>query len=255
LANEEISKTLAELKREFEKKEDEINTNKIQVDNYKNKLEEAQKLLEENEKVIRFLNSNLNASYLPFKNVLKNETTLGSVNITNQLNTMRKTKEENQNFLNTNQLNSDINFSNTATSFAKGAPNFNSLAFNSGNNFGSIQTGQMNNKYTSNANSSNIHQKTQSANNLNAMILPETNFTGYKNLINYNHGDMINLNNESPRSSPIENNTDSGNISKIFLFIIEYGNSNFNSNTNNYNAKTNQLSNLLGIHFCYIILY
>ena len=41
-------------------------------------------------------------------------------------------------------------------------------------------------------------------------------FTGYKNLINYNQTDMINLNKESPRSSPNEN-TDSGNISKIFL--------------------------------------
>jgi hypothetical protein len=152
--------------------------------------------------------------------------------------------------LNSNQLNSEMNFSNTATSFAKGAPNFNSLAFNSGNNFGTIQTGQMNNKYTSNATPSNIHQKTNSANNLNAMILPETNFTGYKNLINYNQTDMINLNKESPRSSPNEN-TDSGNISKIFLFILEYGNSNFNSNANNYNAKTNQLNNLLGIYFTY----
>ena len=62
--------------------------------------------------------------------------------MTNQLNTLRKTKEENQNILtnnfnNNNEINSDLNLAHTGLSFTK-QPHFNSMAFQSGNSFGGI---------------------------------------------------------------------------------------------------------------------
>ena len=59
-------------KRENEKKDEEIKGNKANLEFYKLKLEEGEKVCEENAKVIRFLNQKLNESYQPFKNILKN---------------------------------------------------------------------------------------------------------------------------------------------------------------------------------------
>ncbi len=193
-----MNKNNSEIKREIEKKEYEIKSNQSQIENYKIKLEEAQKLLEENEKVIRFLNNNLNASYLPFKNVLKNETILGGVTLNNQINAIKKAKEENHYPLN-DPSSFDSNYNKTQNSFTK-QPYFNSMAFQSGNSIGGIATG----KYHSNLN--NNHG---TSNSLNSMILPETNFTGYKNLINKNE---INL-----QTNNLRLDSEQGHASKIFI--------------------------------------
>lgn len=223
IAMDEFTKNNLDLKREIEKKDDEIKSDKFQLENYKSKLEEAQKLLEENEKVIRFLNSNLNASYLPFKNVLKNETTLGNATFNSQLNNLRKTKEENHsllnnnyNFTNNNQINTnEMNYANTASSFAK-QPHFNSMAFNSAtsfavnnNNLATPTSLQATGIYQSN------YLKSGNSSNLNAMILPETNFSGYRNLLNQN------LNGELPNSK-LQSEADIGNSSNLIDIYVMY---------------------------------
>jgi len=151
------------------------------------------------------LNNNLNASYLPFKNVLKNDTSLGSVALNNQINVMKKTIEENQTLMN-DPSNFDSNYSKTQNSFTKQSY-FNSMAFKSVNNFGVNGTDQGTGKYHTNLNSN-----TGTSNYLNSMILPETNFSGYKNLIN--KSEKLNINSHS---NNIRNDSEQGIASNIFI--------------------------------------
>ena len=57
---DEQSRTISEIKRENEKKEEEKNGLTIQLNSYKDKLNEDEKIIEENNQMIQYLNKNLN---------------------------------------------------------------------------------------------------------------------------------------------------------------------------------------------------
>ena len=169
---DEQNKTIKDLKRDNEAKEQEIIGLKNQINNYNNKLNENEKLIEENKQMILYLNKNLNEnSKNPFKSRFNNYTSLDVNNINtspmnngsfglgnNNLNTMNVKS----NHLETN---TNLNINNLNT--------FNNNNIEQEQNFGihsQLSNKQMGNNYLQNSLSSNA----------SGMIMPETNFTGYK---------------------------------------------------------------------------
>ena len=169
---DEQNKTIKDLKRDNEAKEQEIIGLKNQINNYNNKLNENEKLIEENKQMILYLNKNLNEnSKNPFKSRFNNYTSLDVNNINtspmnngsfglgnNNLNTMnvKSNHLETNTNLNINNLNTFTNNNNEQEQ-----------------NFGihsQLSNKQMGNNYLQNSLSSNA----------SGMIMPETNFTGYK---------------------------------------------------------------------------
>ena len=169
---DEQNKTIKDLKRDNEAKEQEIIGLKNQINNYNNKLNENEKLIEENKQMILYLNKNLNEnSKNPFKSRFNNYTSLDANNINtspmnngsfglgnNNLNTMN-VKSNNL------ETNTNLNINNLNT--------FNNNNNEQEQNFGihsQLSNKQMGNNYLQNSLSSNA----------SGMIMPETNFTGYK---------------------------------------------------------------------------
>lgn len=169
---DEQNKTIKDLKRDNEAKEQEIIGLKNQINNYNNKLNENEKLIEENKQMILYLNKNLNEnSKNPFKSRFNNYTSLDVNNINtspmnngsfglgnNNLNTMN-VKSNNL------ETNTNLNINNLNT--------FNNNNNEQEQNFGihsQLSNKQMGNNYLQNSLSSNA----------SGMIMPETNFTGYK---------------------------------------------------------------------------
>ena len=163
---DEQNKTIKDLKRDNETKEQEIIGLKNQINNYNNKLNENEKLIEENKQMILYLNKNLNEnSKNPFKSRFNNYTSLDMNNM-NNLNTMNLKSnniEPNTN-LNLNNINT---FSNNNNDIEQ--------------NFGihsQISNKQLN--INNNANTNNNYLQNSLSSNASGMIMPETNFTGYK---------------------------------------------------------------------------
>ena len=170
---DEQNKTIKDLKRDNEAKEQEIIGLKNQINNYNNKLNENEKLIEENKQMILYLNKNLNEnSKNPFKSRFNNYTSLDVNNINtspmnngsfglgnNNLNTIMNVKSNNL------ETNTNLNINNLNT--------FNNNNNEQEQNFGihsQLSNKQMGNNYLQNSLSSNA----------SGMIMPETNFTGYK---------------------------------------------------------------------------
>ena len=183
---EEQNKTIKDLKRENEAKEQEIIGLKNQINNYSNKLNENEKLIEENKQMILYLNKNLNEnSKNPFKSRFNNYTSLDMNNNinNNQINSASFGLRNNMKNIETNSnINTNLNINNLNTF------NNNELEQNFGIN-SQTSNKQINNNYLQNSLSSNA----------SGMIMPETNFTGYKfnEKINNNIGNkyMNNTNN------------------------------------------------------------
>ena len=166
---DEQNKTIKDLKRDNETKEQEIIGLKNQINNYNNKLNENEKLIEENKQMILYLNKNLNEnSKNPFKSRFNNYSSLdiNNMNNMNNLNTMNLKSnniEPNTN-LNLNNINT---FSNNNNDIEQ--------------NFGihsQISNKQLN--INNNANTNNNYLQNSLSSNTSGMIMPETNFTGYK---------------------------------------------------------------------------
>ena len=166
---DEQNKTIKDLKRDNETKEQEIIGLKNQINNYNNKLNENEKLIEENKQMILYLNKNLNEnSKNPFKSRFNNYSSLdiNNMNNMNNLNTMNiksNNIEPNTN-LNLNNINT---FSNNNNDIEQ--------------NFGihsQISNKQLN--INNNANTNNNYLQNSLSSNASGMIMPETNFTGYK---------------------------------------------------------------------------
>ena len=166
---DEQNKTIKDLKRDNETKEQEIIGLKNQINNYNNKLNENEKLIEENKQMILYLNKNLNEnSKNPFKSRFNNYSSLdiNNMNNMNNLNTMNLKSnniEPNTN-LNLNNINT---FSNNNNDIEQ--------------NFGihsQISNKQLN--INNNANTNNNYLQNSLSSNASGMIMPETNFTGYK---------------------------------------------------------------------------
>ena len=166
---DEQNKTIKDLKRDNETKEQEIIGLKNQINNYNNKLNENEKLIEENKQMILYLNKNLNEnSKNPFKSRFNNYSSLdiNNMNNMNNLNTMNLKSnniEPNTN-LNLNNINT---FSNNNNDIEQ--------------NFGihsQISNKQLN--INNNTNTNNNYLQNSLSSNASGMIMPETNFTGYK---------------------------------------------------------------------------
>ena len=166
---DEQNKTIKDLKRDNETKEQEIIGLKNQINNYNNKLNENEKLIEENKQMILYLNKNLNEnSKNPFKSRFNNYSSLdiNNMNNMNNLNTMNLKSnniEPNTN-LNLNNINT---FSNNNNDIEQ--------------NFGihsQISNKQLN--INNNTNTNNNYLQNSLSSNTSGMIMPETNFTGYK---------------------------------------------------------------------------
>ena len=186
---EEQNKTIKDLKRDNEAKEQEIIGLKNQINNYNNKLSENEKLIEENKQMILYLNKNLNEnSKNPFKSRFNNYSS--NIDIANNNNNINsgsfglgnnnlKTLETNSN------LNTNLNINNLNT-FNNNINNENNLEQNFGMHSQTSNKQISNNNYLQNSLSSNA----------SGMIMPETNFTGYKfNEKNYGNKYMNNTNN------------------------------------------------------------
>ena len=186
---EEQNKTIKDLKRDNEAKEQEIIGLKNQINNYNNKLSENEKLIEENKQMILYLNKNLNEnSKNPFKSRFNNYSS--NIDIANNNNNINsgsfglgnnnlKTLETNSN------LNTNLNINNLNT-FNNNINNENNLEQNFGMHSQTSNKQISNNNYLQNSLSSNA----------SGMIMPETNFTGYKfNDKNFGNKYMNNTNN------------------------------------------------------------
>ena len=165
---DEQNKTIKDLKRENETKEQEIIGLKNQINNYNNKLNENEKLIEENKQMILYLNKNLNEnSKNPFKSRFNNYSSLdiNNMNNMNNLNTMN---------LKSNNIepNTNLNLNNINT-----FSNNNDIEQNFGIH-SQISNKQLN--INNNTNTNNNYLQNSLSSNTSGMIMPETNFTGYK---------------------------------------------------------------------------
>ena len=175
---DEQNKTIKDLKRDNETKEQEIIGLKNQINNYNNKLNENEKLIEENKQMILYLNKNLNEnSKNPFKSRFNNYSSLDINNINN----INPTQINNASFgLGNNNLNTmNIKSNNIDTN-----NNLNINTFNNNNNeidqnFG-IHSQISNKQLNTNNNINNNYLQNSLSSNASGMIMPETNFTGYK---------------------------------------------------------------------------
>ena len=226
---DEQNKTIKEIKRDNENKEQEIVGLKNQINNYNNKLNEYEKIIEENKQMILYLNKNLNEnSKNPFKSRFNNYSLEVNNNL-NNLNNINTPPINNASFgLGNNNLN-NLNTMNIKSNNIE-ANNINNLTtFNNNNNeteqnFGihsQLSNKQMNNNYLQNSLSSNA----------SGMIMPETNFTGYK--FNEKIGNKY-LNN---------NNAGLGLGSGGSLLAHKYGGSVTNSMSINNNNENNMNEN------------
>ena len=172
---DEQNKTIKDLKRDNETKEQEIIGLKYQINNYNNKLNENEKLIEENKQMILYLNKNLNEnSKNPFKSRFNNYTSL-------DINNINPTQINNASFgLGNNNLNTmNIKSNNIDTN-----NNLNINTFNNNNNeieqnFG-MHSQISNKQLNTNNNINNNYLQNSLSSNASGMIMPETNFTGYK---------------------------------------------------------------------------
>jgi spindle assembly abnormal protein 6 len=282
ISSEDLIKNINELKREVERKEEEVKSCKSTLDLYKLKIEEGEKKLEENSNVISYLNQRLNESYMPFKTLVKGDT-LNNINMgatfSSGFNNLGSTGNSNNlmNNINTNvpissvrnlrerdrpeetaqiENNKFSEFQNTGgSSFGKQAY-FNSLAFQSQ---GSFNNNFSNPVYNLNTQSQNQSQGSQGGNmnsyNFQGMILPETNFTNYSKNLPGTSGNLTKeksfpvYNNNGPLSNTLTSNknTTSGNLlSKceiINLIFLGHKYGNTSSKIeNNYSASNTQQS-------------
>ena len=178
---DEQNKTIKDLKRDNETKEQEIIGLKNQINNYNNKLNENEKLIEENKQMILYLNKNLNEnSKNPFKSRFNNYSSLDINNINN----INPNQINNASFgLGNNNLN-NLNTMNIKSNNIDTNNNLNINTFNNNNNeieqnFG-MHSQISNKQLNTNNNINNNYLQNSLSSNASGMIMPETNFTGYK---------------------------------------------------------------------------
>ena len=217
---EEQNKTIKDLKRDNEAKEQEIVGLKNQINNYNNKLNENEKLIEENKQMILYLNKNLNEnSKNPFKSRFNN---YSSIDNNNQINSGSFGLGNNniKNIETNPNVNTNLNINNLNTEIE---PNF------------GIHSQTSNKQLSTNNNINNNYLQNSLSSNASGMILPETNFTGYK----FNEK-MTTFGNKYMNNT---NNAGLGLGSGGSLLAHKYGGSVANSmslNNNNNNENINE---------------
>ena len=256
---DEQSKTIKEIKRENEEKDQEIMGLKNQINNYTNKLNENEKLIEENKQMILYLNKNINEnSNNPFRSRfnytsvdVKNPMNNGSfglgINTSNELSNNLKNLNNNNQYMGKTINSMNLNSNMDSNSNINKNLNINNLT--KYNNIGHSGNENENNfgiqSQTSNKQTGNYFQNSLSS-NTSGMIMPETNFTGYK----FNEKIGNNLSNK------YMNNTGLGFGAGGSLLAHKYGGSvtnsmsihaenNMNENFGNSASKINDLNNNL----------
>lgn len=134
---DELTKTVNELKRNLDLKEEELRNTKKYIDNLKENLSEAAKQSEEQEKVIRFLNQKVNDSYTPYKTLFKKDFEPFEIrkgnNYFNTTGGINQNNYEDNVGLNTNNFGNktlkEQNYNNVFNSDNSYKPYFNSNAF------------------------------------------------------------------------------------------------------------------------------
>jgi hypothetical protein len=205
--------------------------NKINI--YSNKLDENEKLIEENKKLILYLNKNAN-------NIYRSTINYSLMNLNNDNLNIDSTLKSHESFGIDENTNNNINLINTNSINKYGSKNmFNStIPMN-------FENDKLNTKvdftYSEDVNENKGLSNTQSylsyrpnGNNFidtSGMILPETNFTGFKTM-NYTEKKYIN-NNDSNNNSGL----DIGNSGQSLL-MHKYGNYSKTFNKNNNNDQT-----------------
>ena len=240
---DEQNRTIKEMKRENESKDQEIMGLKNQINNYNNKLNENEKLIEENKQMILYLNKNINENNNnPFRSRF-NYTSLEMNNNNNPLNNgsfglgMNNSNEINSNNLNNNQyMTKNINSMNIKPNLEDNNNINTNLNINNLNKYNNNFDGNdIDNQYGIQSQTSNKPQgnyfQTSLSSNTSGMIMPETNFTGYK--FNDKVGGITN--------KYMSNNTGLGLGSGGSLLAHKYGGSVTNSmsvhNDNNNSDK------------------
>jgi spindle assembly abnormal protein 6 len=240
---DEQNRTIKEMKRENESKDQEIMGLKNQINNYNNKLNENEKLIEENKQMILYLNKNINENNNnPFRSRF-NYTSLEMNNNNNPLNNgsfglgMNNSNEINSNNLNNNQyMTKNINSMNIKPNLEDNNNINTNLNINNLNKYNNNFDGNdIDNQYGIQSQTSNKPQgnyfQTSLSSNTSGMIMPETNFTGYK--FNDKVGGITN--------KYMSNNTGLGLGSGGSLLAHKYGGSVTNSmsvhNDNNNSEK------------------
>ena len=240
---DEQNRTIKEMKRENESKDQEIMGLKNQINNYNNKLNENEKLIEENKQMILYLNKNINENNNnPFRSRF-NYTSLEMNNNNNPLNNgsfglgMNNSNEINSNNLNNNQyMTKNTNSMNIKPNLEDNNNINTNLNINNLNKYNNNFDGNdIDNQYEIQSQTSNKPQgnyfQTSLSSNTSGMIMPETNFTGYK--FNDKVGGITN--------KYMSNNTGLGLGSGGSLLAHKYGGSVTNSmsvhNDNNNSDK------------------
>ena len=228
------------MKKENEQKDQEISEMKSKINIYTNKLDENEKLIEENKNLILYLNRNAN-------NIFSSRINYSAINLNHDnlnINSTLKTHdsfgidENTSNNINLNNLNSINKFS--SKNMHNSPKNFENDKLKSNVDFTYSEDGN------ENKGQSNMHSYIsyrQSGNNFidtSGMIIPETNFTGFKTM-NFSERKYINNN-------KIDNTSNSGldiENSRQSLLMHKYGNysKTFNKNNNTQRSKMSGSNN------------
>ena len=253
---EEQNRTIKEIKRENESKDQEIIGLKNQINNYNNKLSENEKLIEENKQMILYLNKNINENNNnPFRSRF-NYTSI-EMNNNNPLNNgsfglgINNSNDIKSNNINNNQyMTKNINSMNIKPNLEDNNNLNTNLNINNLNKYNNNFDGNdIDNQYGIQSQTSNKQQgnyfQTSLSSNTSGMIMPETNFTGYK--FNDKVGGIAN--------KYMNNNTGLGLGSGGSLLAHKYGGSvtnsmsahNDNSNSEKFvmsGSKNNEYNNI-----------
>ena len=231
---DEQNKTIEDLKKENEKKDQEISEMKSKINIYTNKLDENEKLIEENKNLILYLNRNANNIYSPRINY-------SAVNLNNDNlifnSTLRahdsfgidENKSNNIDLINSNSINK-YNSKNMLNSTIP--MNSENDKFKSNIDFTYSEDVKENEGRPNTQSYLSYRKNGNSFIDTTGMILPETNFTGFKTM-NYTERKYINNN----KNINTNNGLDIGNNGPSLL-MHKYGNysKTFNKNNNN-NSK------------------
>ena len=243
---DEQNKTIIDLKKENEQKDQEISEMKNKINIYTNKLDENEKLIEENKNLILYLNRNANNIFSSRINYSAINLNHDNLNINSTLKTHDSFGIDENTINNINLYNENSNNKyNSKNMFNSTIPkNFENDKFKSNVDF-TYSEDVNENKDQSNTQSYISYR--QSGNNFidtTGMILPETNFTGFKTM-SYTERKYINNNNNNNNNSGL----DIGNNGPSLL-MHKYGNysKTFDKNNNNTQRFKTSGSNSSGFN-------
>lgn len=246
---DDLTRGLNDLKRDLERKDDELKNVKLSNEDLKNKLEEASNMIADNQRVIEFLNKTLTKAREPLTRIMKSDTDLTPLNkidgFTEGLQGINNNNMNTPNVFNTTNSSANKYYFNsnafqTQGSVGKTNENFimpftrlttpgvefksdNDIGYNnSGTNTNGVNTGREVNEFKNTFSSSDNNVF---SNNINPIA--ENQFKTFNSM-----------------------NTNYESLSNIYQLMLEMktGGGNNNNNTNKYIGNNTGGSNLLSIY-------